>query len=48
MQKSDIAAKAGHFDILKLLIGAGAQFLDQQTALHLAAANDTILSSHIP
>lgn len=36
--KSDIAAKAGHLDILKILMRAGAEFLDQQTALHLAAA----------
>jgi hypothetical protein len=35
--KSDITAKAGHLDILKILMGAGAEFLDQQTALHLAA-----------
>jgi hypothetical protein len=34
----DITAKAGHLDILKMLMGAGAEFLDKQTALHLAAA----------
>jgi hypothetical protein len=29
--------KAGRLDILEILMGAGVEFLDQQTALHLAA-----------